>query len=270
MLCTSSQNRGISVEANWRALLAEIAHANNGLLANTEEVFWYANCAPASFLNGVLFANFTSDAARRAAEIVQAFQQRARPWLWTVGPSSGPAELRAILQDLGLTLLETTPGMMLHLEHFGSETPRDLEIIEVHDAVSSELWLSVRALNHALDAPGIDGWRRIYFAQNRTIRGLTHFVGLFRGKPVATASLFIESDTAGIYHVDTVPAFRRRGFGTAMTAHALSQAVGRGYSTAALSASAEAAPLYREMGFQEVTRFLTFQPQSGQPGGKPA
>ena len=65
-----------------------------------------------------------------------------------------------------------------------------------------------------------------------------------------------EVGLAGTYSVATRPAHRGRGFGTAVTAAALNEAVRQGYETAVLEPSPSGARLYRRMGFAPFTSYL--------------
>ena len=67
--------------------------------------------------------------------------------------------------------------------------------------------------------------------------------------------------SVGVFNVGTLPAFRGRGIGRAMTSHAA--AYGRAHwdcRVAALQASEAGYALYRSMGYREVTRWQSWAP----------
>ena len=78
------------------------------------------------------------------------------------------------------------------------------------------------------------------------------------GEPVSTATTIRTGDGAGIYAVATPAAHRGRGYGGAVTAHAVREAFGRGAPYAYLQASAMGLPVYRRLGFTEPFRFTVF------------
>jgi len=78
------------------------------------------------------------------------------------------------------------------------------------------------------------------------------------GALVATAMAFDHGSDCGIYNVGTVEQARRRGFGTALTALHLHNAVGRGCETATLQATPMAERMYAAGGFRDLGRFLEF------------
>lgn len=60
----------------------------------------------------------------------------------------------------------------------------------------------------------------------------------------------------GVYNVYVPPAFRRRGFGRAVSLAALRQGQSEGATLACLQANAEGLPLYRGLGFQALYHYL--------------
>jgi GNAT superfamily N-acetyltransferase len=84
---------------------------------------------------------------------------------------------------------------------------------------------------------------------------LAIWLGLVDGRPVSVAMGFREAGVLGIYGVATVPAMRRRGYGRALTAHALAAAPD---IHAVLQPSSMAEPLYRDLGFRRFGAFRSW------------
>jgi ribosomal protein S18 acetylase RimI-like enzyme len=70
--------------------------------------------------------------------------------------------------------------------------------------------------------------------------------------PVASAVLFVVGRIAGIAGVATIPAYRRRGLGTALTWAAVREGAERGCTCATLAALGASFDMYRKMGFIHV------------------
>jgi ribosomal protein S18 acetylase RimI-like enzyme len=77
-------------------------------------------------------------------------------------------------------------------------------------------------------------------------------VGYVDSKPVTAAFLFKVGPVAGITGVATIPAYRRRGLGTAVTWAALREGAACGCRHATLAALGASYDLYRKMGFIHV------------------
>jgi ribosomal protein S18 acetylase RimI-like enzyme len=83
-------------------------------------------------------------------------------------------------------------------------------------------------------------------------------VGYVDGKPVASAFVYAVGPIAGITGVATIPAYRRRGLGTALTWEALREGAARGCTCATLGALGASYDLYRKMGFIHVTNHRAY------------
>jgi GNAT superfamily N-acetyltransferase len=82
--------------------------------------------------------------------------------------------------------------------------------------------------------------------------GLRCYVGEADGRPVTTALSVTDGEFSGIFNVATEPAYRGRGFGTAVTARALANGVMAGAAWSWLLSSEEGYPLYRNLGFRTI------------------
>jgi len=176
--------------------------------------------------------------------------------MWKLGPSTRPTDLGSRLEKRGFLALPNLHGMALDLRALGF-VPRcasELEVREVDGAETLNLW------RHAVDR-GF-GWPSYgakdiadnlnYFFERGRGRPFTAFVAIVDKEPVSSSLVFFEDDIGGIYFVSTVPEFRRRGFGSVITAAALMEARRRGCKTAILHATEMGYPIYRRLGFEEV------------------
>ena len=78
-----------------------------------------------------------------------------------------------------------------------------------------------------------------------------HYLGRWRGEPVATTSLFMGAGVAGLYFVSTAPQMRRQGFGGAISLAALRETRALGHRIGVLGSSPLGLLLYRQLGFKE-------------------
>ncbi len=84
------------------------------------------------------------------------------------------------------------------------------------------------------------------------------FVGFVGGAPAATSVMYRYDEVAELIAVTTLPAYRRRGFGTAMTWAAIAEATRRGCEAITLTATPMGYPVYVRMGFVPVCVFRTY------------
>jgi ribosomal protein S18 acetylase RimI-like enzyme len=78
------------------------------------------------------------------------------------------------------------------------------------------------------------------------------------GVPAAGAMVIVTHGVAGVYWVGTVPAARGRGLAELATRRATNLGFDRGARLGALQASVMGEPVYRRMGWVEITRYPLF------------
>lgn len=87
-----------------------------------------------------------------------------------------------------------------------------------------------------------------------------YFVATLEGEPVGISVAIRTGQSGGVYSVATLEKARRRGVGTAVTWAAIDAIRGWGCTAAVLQSSEMGYPVYRAMGFEEVTRYVRFAP----------
>ncbi len=84
---------------------------------------------------------------------------------------------------------------------------------------------------------------------------ITYYTGFMDGRPVATATRFTSHRIAGVNNVSTIPAYRRRGIGAAMTSRVALDGGAEGCVASFLTASEMGQPVYRRLGYREVISY---------------
>lgn len=95
--------------------------------------------------------------------------------------------------------------------------------------------------------------------------GSRAYVARHEGVNAATLMAFDHDGDCGIYMVGTLPAARRHGLATALSAHALIEARARGCQTASLQSTPMAEGVYARVGFGDLGRFREFAPPISRP-----
>ncbi len=225
-------------------------------------VIWLPYHIPFTLFNIVLQTRLSAEQAPECiARLIAEQRKRDLPLAWYVLPSSSPDDLDRYLEEAGLVFSGSTAGMALHLDEFGEgfTLPEDLEIREV--TVRNDMWKWVRIVVKAFEFPNtiIPAWfevqNEVGVGENKRWR---HYLGLRRGEPVATSSMFLGAGTIDIANVATVPTERNQGIGTLMTRHILENARRMGVPLATLCATGMAEGIYRNLGFKEYCRINLF------------
>ena len=250
----------VALDANFAGLIrwyaarpgGEVVDGDDITICSTGLAFRSINCAV-----GIDFDAATAD--ERIAQVGGWFGERGLPWRWLVGPTSRPLDLGERLVRAGYELVSDSAGMALDLDGFQMEAlPAGVEIVTVDDHAGLETWAEIQRRALDLDPTRTKAWRD---AHDRALSAgvpLRDWIAFLDGVPVAAAALFDGAGVAGIYNVSTVPEARGRGIGRAVTAAALAEGVARGLRTAVLGASDLGHPVYRRLGFREVSRLRSY------------
>ena len=101
--------------------------------------------------------------------------------------------------------------------------------------------------------------RLIYDSERYWHGDMTGWVGYVRGKAVATAVTCVDSGAVGLYSVATLREFRRRGYGEAVTRHALDAARSvSGIERSILQSTPAGFSMYSRMGYRPMGQFAVY------------
>ena len=89
-------------------------------------------------------------------------------------------------------------------------------------------------------------------AEAFTMPGAVPYLAREDGRVAAVGLGIFGDGIAGIFNIATVPAYRGRGYGRAVSSRIVAAAVARGADLVYLQSSVDGYPLYQSMGFQTV------------------
>ena len=217
---------------------------------------------PVPWLNQASGARFTAETAdARIDEVIAWYDAHGVPFAWELGPRDQPADLDARLFAHGLVVDDDAhSGMAASL--LSGLPPLDLptgvtfQIVRDPDAFHD--WMDVFAAGFEMPPDVISAFSK--FALLGFGDELPYRVVLARiaDRPVATALGFLAGGGAVILNVATIPEFRRRGLGRAVTLAAMHTCAEFGASVAVLQSSEMGCELYRRLGFEEFGRYRSF------------
>ena len=165
-------------------------------------------------------------------------------------------KLSRTCETWGLRLSSDMPGMAT--ERIQRPT-RKLPDIEVRRVLSAQTLDDFRALGSTCFHVPISWFSEVFDPGMTTHDAFVCWVGYRDGLPVATAATVSAQGVIGLYNVATAPEYRQRGYGEAITRHAIDAALRETTAThIVLQSTAEGLHLYQRMGFQPVTRVLVY------------
>jgi ribosomal protein S18 acetylase RimI-like enzyme len=184
------------------------------------------------------------------------FEERNAPsFFWWTDSFTQPPDLTERLMRRGFDgNVEGDPGMALDLHSLAEEMslPKGFTITRAFDRKSLEDWRDVFAAAFDMPLSGGQAWIDATVQAGGSNAPWQLYVGYYEGKPVATSILFNGAGVAGIYGVGTLPEWRRKGFGAAITLKPLLDARRQGIRFAVLFATRLGYPMYQRLGFREV------------------
>lgn len=160
------------------------------------------------------------------------------------------------LRAAGWQIAEDEPALVLPAIPDPPPLPAGLEVRRVTQP--DDLRLHFEMLAQAFETPPemMDKlWPPTSLLQDPDI---AHFAGFYEGKRVCGAMFARIDDIATIHGVATLHAYRRRGFGRALTWAAIAERAKRGCKTAALRAMGISYDMYQTMGFVPVCKHRTY------------
>jgi GNAT superfamily N-acetyltransferase len=212
---------------------------------------------PAPYTNGA----FRLDRSLPPGEVLA----RARDFF--AGRSSGycvwvaahaDADLEAAALENGLAQITPTGAPRMALDHRlpPAVAPPGITLEEVADEAGRLAYLAVTLEAYA-ETPNPPDALEAQMSTLEAVAGpeVRAVVAHSEGRPVAAAMVVNSDLVAGIQFVGTVPDARGRGLGELCTRWAANAGWDMGASAIVLEASDAGEPLYRQMGFVEVSRY---------------
>lgn len=243
-----TDRHNLNMAAFWRAY----AQTPGGAVMQSGTDQAFATDIAVNLFNPVILGQTRNAAALHDAMTSElARRSHGAGALWWVGKGAQGARDHARLIALGLTEGNPTPAMRCALEGFRADPlPEGLEIVEASGPAARRDWARAMAGWFGFPPDLAEATARHEQAiPAAALAGQIRYLGLVEGVPAAASSLVMAAGIAGVYAVATDPAFRRRGLGRALTAHAMAAGRARGAEVVVLQASTMGLPVYRDLGF---------------------
>jgi hypothetical protein len=183
---------------------------------------------------------------------------RSSPWPWSIQLRSDNASsaVAMIAGQHGLTNSYILPFMTKQLDE--SETPEpgkatcSVRRVSVEDQAT---FLAVMAAGFEVPEEILSPFVTSEFL---SAENTTWFLVEQAGVPVATSLGVIVDDHVGVFHISTLPLYRRRGYALAATTAVLRHAYARGVRNAFLQSTSAGKNVYESLGFATVENWRIY------------
>jgi ribosomal protein S18 acetylase RimI-like enzyme len=247
-------------EMNLATMLRHRAsHAADGIVREADSVLCVAggHPRPMPMMNAV----FRTDSHAAADDVLAAgrsFFAADRTFvLWSSAHHDD--DLDTLARDQHLEPAGELVGMAIEpLLAAPPPLPADVELIPISTTRDIETFVDVVAGSFS---PGElpDHWHAMLGDPAVVLSPeITALITTVDGKPSACAMSLIDGDVVGLYLIGTLPWARSRGLGATVTDAITRMALERGARLAVLQASPMGEPLYRRLGWREVTRYRRY------------
>jgi ribosomal protein S18 acetylase RimI-like enzyme len=244
-------------DLNYAESNRELARRSGGVVHDEDGLLLFVNAAnlPVLFTAAMRYDD-RLDAREAVARANAFFAARGRGYSVILRGRERDEDLRAAAADAGMSPFGEPPGMVLERRLDDALPGPGVELRRVESAADAAAFGRVMGEAYATygmpvecgpDAVGkLDVLRAPHVAT---------FLASVEGKPAAGAMVILTHGVAGIYWVGTLPDARGRGLAELCTRAAGNAGFDMGARIVTLQASIMGEPIYRRMGYVEVTRY---------------
>ena len=190
-------------------------------------------------------------------QIKHNYKELKLPFWWWVYPCGKSQKTKEILQNEDFKYLESIPCLAVDVSaiHLTIQKNDDMEISFVKDERELKTWEDISFAGFEMPQETRKQYNKFVksFGLNESSPQKL-FLAYWLGQPVATALIFLQSNTAGIYFVTTLAAHRKKGIALDLIMASMKYAKISGYKYCVLQSSKEGLAVYLKAGFKEYCR----------------
>ncbi len=245
----SRTDRPRQIQENMIAYMRLFAGFPGVTVSDTAETFWIAT-REGEPGRAILRTRWQADEAEQQIDALFAqIGQHTDTIDWMIFPGDQPADLGARLAARGMPGGPAGNWLWADLRTLGEPpaVPDNFRIEPVRDNAALAVWVEVSAAGFGAAIP--------YFYEAYARHGYgsaafsLHYIGYLDDTPVTSGTLLDAGGCAAIYDVSTPPAFRRQGFGSAITHALMGEIRQRGYAETWIWSSDMAQSVYQSLGY---------------------
>jgi len=190
-------------------------------------------------------------------QIKNNYKELKLPFWWWVYPCGQSRTTKEILKNEGFNYLKSIPCLAVDVSTMplAIQKSEDIEISSVKDESELKIWEDISFAGFEMPQETKKQYNKFVASFDLSERSPQKlFLAYWKGQPVATALLFLQSDTAGVYFVTTLAANRNKGIALALILGSMKYAKASGYKYCVLQSSKEGLAVYLQAGFKEYCR----------------
>jgi len=190
-------------------------------------------------------------------KIKKNYKELKLPFWWWVYPRGQSKKTKEILQNGGFNYLEEIPCLALDVSKLplNMRGSYDIEVSFVNNEKEIKIWEDISFAGFEMPQETRIKYNKFVNSFDLSERSLQKlFLAHWLGQPVAADLLFLQGNTAGIYFVTTLAAFRNKGIALALILASIKYARMSGYKYCILQSSKEGLNVYLKAGFKEYCR----------------
>lgn len=232
--------------AYWRD---RVRHLDGHVIHEVDGVVVCLSNLPDDEQNATLIEREPKDAAAALSQAERVFRAHGRNLGVDVERGRHP-NVDAALRAMGLEVVVTRPAMAVRVEEVAP--PQVPEVVELVRVTEPGLLADLVEVEIAAFETGRADAEGLLAPSQLSLPNVRHYAAIADGRAVAQAVTNTQRGAVGIFGVATLPEFRRRGVGTAITAFAIDD-VRAEADLAWLQSTEMGKPLYERMGFRRVS-----------------
>ncbi len=164
--------------------------------------------------------------------------------------------ITAVAQARGMTHVGDPPLMVID-DRPGLDDVRGAAGFVIRPLLPEEASIHAGLVAQAFGAP-VEAMRQFLVPPLLEADGVRCFVGEIDDTVVATGLGLTVGDMVGVFNIATAEAHRGHGYGAAITAHVVVDAMGRGARWGLLQSSPMGLPIYERLGFVTLERWASW------------
>jgi ribosomal protein S18 acetylase RimI-like enzyme len=181
------------------------------------------------------------------------------PFTWAA--KDGDNALRTMLERHHLSHADSFPAMSLELDNIQERPLIDdvsIHLIEHADYSALKTWASIFAVSFNANQQACHDLLT-FFTKQTTPNAMHLYIAYYQGIPAAVGMALNHDEVATLHWIGTLPDYRKKGLGTAITLKSLHDIQKAGCTHALLLASASGKPLYERMGFKQYMLYHMYK-----------